>query len=234
MFGDAASSDSHGEGSGSDQTIPKWKFYTNAFYSAEPAVGLYRRVGDQWDLGLQLSGSFATSDDDEKAYDRTIEDSVTDRLDIADSEHSRDRFSGAVTTELRRWNQRSKKLSLFYGLRVRFWHIRDEVESIYTRERERVTYDEEWQTEYKDEDSGRGFGVWPVTGVDVRLLDHVSAAVVLTPIGVGLNWWDRSYYRIEHYLNRSERTDLRDSRDDESETAFSWNLVPKLYLSIDF
>ena len=95
--------------------IPTWRFKVRAFGSsgAYPDLGVYRRMGKRYDVGLGVSGQIASEGGDgdyERLYYnadqyRETRDSDRDRIDIS------------IYGELRRWNQISERVSFYWGAR---------------------------------------------------------------------------------------------------------------------
>lgn len=234
IAGHAASSNESREQDGSGEIVPKWRFNTAFIWSYDPAVGIYRRVGRNWDLGLQLSGRISTSDTEDEDFGRRILNSETDWEDFEERDSETNRYSFAAATELRRWKEKSRKLSLFYGLRLKFSYNKTEEYRRYDRIRVESGPDEIRMQESRTDRKTTGLGMAPLMGVDVGLLSHISAAIILAPVGFGISWVDRDEYRIYSYVDGATRTEIFDAVSDHGETSLAWEFSPKLYLSVDF
>lgn len=222
-------------GTDSARIIPKWRFYTEASVFTEPEVGIYRRIGNKWDCGVQLSGRLSASDDEFEVFESRTRDSITefDRLRI--SEEKFDHFELALSTDVRRWKRSSDKLSLFHGVRFTVSYGSWTTEWLHRRNDDPDDPDYDSMDEYVGETQRLGLALAPLLGVDVRLLKHISAAVVMAPVRGGVSWRDDESSRIYRDTDgANEAIDTGDGMSQSTEKYLAWNIRPEVYLSINW
>jgi hypothetical protein len=215
--------------------VPKWRFYTQVFWSSDPSVGVYRRIGKRWDCGLQLSGSFWGQDGDEEWLDQRIDDEQTDRETGSEGESSSDNLYLVATTEVRRWKPQSERLLLFYGVRLDFSYTDSEENRFSRRVTEQGQSESIRDREYFSERESYRLSLAPILGVDLPLLDHLSVAIVLAPVSLSRSWHDnRSVSTERHEEGTSQVLYWSESKSDDAGNKLGWDLTPEIHLSVTF
>jgi hypothetical protein len=197
--------------------IPKWRFAVKTFpynYSNNPMYGVYRRVGDRTDLGLQID--FGATFSDGESTQESLEGVVERKTDEQDGV----RHNVSVYIDFRRWSRVSDRISWYLGARPGSGYS--------YRESERIDTD----TKYVESTEHEFLGLWITAGAEVRLLENVSVSASFQPFGIENEWYEYEMTRDEYddgQLVGRNRT-VKENTDFEIDA----HLRPAAYLSIHF
>ncbi len=212
-------------GAQSSGRLPKWRLMAGVLTSdADPDVGIYRRIADRWDFGLQVGGSLSTYNRDDDA-----EAQQTQRTISTVGERSASRVDISLHSELRRWSPRTAALATFYGFRFSVSYADGESEDDETQTSHGGTVDLTNLEEFRRTSETVGTGFSLLLGADLTLIPHLSVTVLVTPLSAATLWsLDRQRTREDSYGD-DERTSAEYS---ERSYDISFDLRPAVYLTL--
>ena len=235
LVGDAASGDKSGEGDWCGKMLPDWRLYTEVIRYTEPSIGVYRRISEKWDFGMQFTGRISTEDDDAEREGTREDDSSTDTGFYRDETDEYDQFYLSVRSEARRWTRPAKRLSIFHGARFTYTHNRRTRDGLTVRTEEPDVLNSQSTHVYTNETTSDEIAFSPVMGVDVHLVKYLSAVVSMVPVSFGMAWRDYEDTRIDHYTSDVlDREDVDRRIGESTDRYVDWGFSSRVYLSVNW
>ena len=203
-------------------SVPTWRVQARAFGSESgQSLGVYHRLGDNWDWGVEVGTDFSDSESDEDQLD-TFQDGTS-------AQGSFDRESESlfidVDFDLRHWGKLRDKLSWFWGPRVGGGY--DRFEETF----QRFNLDGEVRQSVNQFDTNAYFvNAGFIVGADLELLKNLSTTFALLPVSFEYRWSDRDASGFDlldgALLERSE------SDEDINFFQVDTQLFPTIYLAL--
>lgn len=200
-------------------SLPGWRMQARPYPAwNDMSVGVYRRLSEHWDAGLQLASNFR-SQDLELDHWATEDNGVA--MEVRDSHE----FDLTGYLEFRRWTPFRSGLAAFVGPQIAVGHHT----GWWVESSENLPYQGESYRELAEYSIGMG----PVLGADLRLLSHLSISMSVRPLFVAYGWG------TSHETAWSVEDPLQPARTSESTTkqdSFSVDttLLPQAYLTVTF
>ena len=185
-----------------DDAHPSWRVQVRAYGpEGSSVVGLHHRAGKSAEIGLSFDGSIRNWDADKG-------------LGLDDDAESRS-STFHLRPEYRRRSAKTGALSTFWAANILLGYELRETHSAQSS----------WVRDTKSESVWLGTGL--SLGVDVALLEHLSATMIVTPIDIRHEWTD---YEEDTKPEESGPTDKRH----ETQMQAAFTLTPALYATFRF
>lgn len=202
------------------KALPKWRLRASAFSDGGNALGVYRRVGQRWDLGVQAAVSLHDREGDaERKYDG-VSDRDSRRYLEDDS-----REGVSIDLDLRRWSAARDRVRWFMGPRVGVgvdhWISSYETVEEPPGDRQRREYESD---EFR-------IHTHLVLGGDLELLSRLSVAFALRPFRFNYSWIDRTEKEIYEAVIEGDSYSTREDGEDNGWT-ITTRLDPSIYLTL--
>lgn len=201
--------------------LPTWRLEADPFNQyGSYSLGVYRRIGAQWDLGLR----FATGVGDRNGQgiatsERWDVPTVTSELTRRNS------FSLGVTVQARTWYPLGRRVAFFLGPQVSYRY--GSVTSGEGRLTERDARVDVINVQSMDERTQR-WGTGLALGGDLILLPRLSISIALLPVSYSYAFGHRDYRYVEA---TSGRLDVEDRREEFRNSGFVTDLRGEFFVS---
>ena len=206
----------------SEQRIPTWRVQATALnFSSGQSLGVYHRLNESWDWGLEIGADFSESETDRDRVDTLGDGSFGQDGSVSEQ----DSFLVNLDVDLRHWSKLREKLSWFWGPRLGGSYSNSQ-DTFRTED-----LDDNFR-QFVSEGESNGFGAAAgfIVGADLILLDGLSATFALNPVRLGYRWTDRderSSETVDGIVQRTSETD-----EDLSSFEADIDLFPSLYLTL--
>lgn len=200
--------------------LPAWRIEVDPFNQyGSYSLGLYRRIDEGWDLGLQ----FATGVSD-RNLQSVVEGESQETPYVTYGRDGQNTFSLGVTLQARAWYPLGGRAALFLGPQATYRYQSATSGS----GRLESTNFEDVINLVADDRQTQTWGTGLTMGGDLILLPRLSVSVAFIPISYSYSWGDRD---SRYVLVDDNQVRIEDRREEFQGSGFTTSLQGELFVS---